>query len=108
MIRHNDITIDLARGSIEHRGASIFFRKGCYRGQLARRLILGGRFTADELFEFIYGQEEDGGPVYGSKAILVMLNHINMELVKIGLKVYSEPHMPRVNGSRKRHWIGPA
>jgi hypothetical protein len=102
MIRFQDITIDrskrtIARNGVTMRFTPLFFRFACV-------LLLAGPMTKPALFDLLYDDREDGGPLGGLKMIDVLLCQIKPKLAALSLTLCSD-------GERywwhKRYWAAP-
>lgn len=93
MIRFKDWTIDRRTLAIHHGAFYYVFngkqgneRRYIRRGTSARfltteHLILsGGRATRRSIFDCIYSDDIDGGPLQGTKQVDVMLNHMEKDV----------------------------
>jgi hypothetical protein len=99
MIRFRGIRIDRYRCSIAHGGAEILFSGAPqyrYRGlpslrfRLACVLLLAGPKTKFELFDMIYGDDHDGGPLEYTRVIDVMICQLKKQFTAIGIDVRSD------------------
>ena len=92
MIRFNDWTIDRSTLTVTHGAYRYHFngKKGNERkyipsGMSGRflvieHLLLANRPTRDSLFEYIYGNNLEGGPEVGTKQIDVMVHMMKLEV----------------------------
>jgi hypothetical protein len=93
MIRFRGIRIDRYRCSIAHGGAEILFsgfHKPSRRFDLACILLLAGPKTKFELFDMIYGDDPDGGPLEYTRVIDVMICQLKKQFTAIGIDVRSD------------------
>lgn len=72
MIRFDGVEIDRANKIVRHAGKEMRFRRQ-ESWKLVCALLLSNGLTAEELFEHIYGDREDGGPIRHYKQIQKML-----------------------------------
>ena len=97
MIRWRDIIIDRPRRMIYRNGVVIEFPPAQF--QLACALILAGPMTKGALFDLLYDDREDGGPV--GNIIAVLFCQIRPKLARLDLKLCAD-------GERywwhKRYW----
>jgi DNA-binding response OmpR family regulator len=102
MIRWQGITIDRRRRAITHNGDSIYLSPHFFR--LACALLLAGPMTKPNLFDLVYDEVEDGGPLSGVKIIDVMVCQIKPKLGAVGLKMCTDGER---NWWNKRYWAEP-
>lgn len=119
MLRLNDIVIDPVNRSISHNGKTVYFsphgkkRLGGrnLKFDLACRLIIGPPAGSSELFDDLYGDYPDGGPMEGAKVIVVMLQRLIKDLENIDIVLVKELRgLPRTacqNGSNKTYKFMP-
>lgn len=112
MLHKNGIRINPVLKSVSHRGNTVVFeqRRGrSIRFDAACRLILGEPATLKELFETLFDDAEDGGPIGGIAAAGVIAAHLKKRLAKIDLKVHTNLHAggTTFDTCYVRKWIGP-
>jgi hypothetical protein len=101
MIRHNGITIDRKWQRVEHRGKARRF--GACKFRLLCAMLLAGPKNADELFEIVYGDDPDGGPLTGRDIIDQHIHGLKEQISDIGLELHSSRHHARL-----RYWLAPS
>lgn len=91
VIRYNGITIDREKRTISHgeqsytflgkrRGSDVSFPMLCH-------MVLGPGLSVHEMFDLIYREDPDGGPIEGPHMLLVTLNQMEKKcLKKLGLE----------------------
>jgi hypothetical protein len=95
MIRHNGITLDRKNQTIYHRGRKRVlhqinpggFRPVAYK--LWEALILGPLDRAT-LFDRMYGEREDGGPLDGIKIVDIRISQWKYAFKLLGLQIVRE------------------
>jgi hypothetical protein len=87
MIRFRGIRIDRYRCSIAHGGAEILFSRHTRKFDLACALLLAGPKTKAELFDLIYGNSPDGGPLGHVRTIDVMICMLKKQFTAIGINL---------------------
>ena len=100
MIRWRGITIDRSKRTIARDGNAIHLSG--LRFRLASALLLGGPMSKEILFDLLYDDREDGGPLGGIALISVLLSQNKFRLARIGLEL----HTDGPNG-RRRYWAEP-
>jgi hypothetical protein len=89
LIRWRDVVVDRSRRMIGHRGEFVRFAgRGAFR--FVETLVLAEPRTRAELFEIVYRDAEDGGPLEGVKLIDLMLHNYRPRLARIGLCIRKE------------------
>ena len=100
MIRFQGIAIDRPKRTIAHDGNAIHLSG--LRFRLASALLLGGPMSKETLFDLLYDDREDGGPLGGRELISVLLSQIKSRLARIGLELHADgPYRCR------RYWAEP-
>lgn len=98
MIRFDGITINRhpRRRYIAHGGAEIHFapRRYAFKFKLACALLLAGPKTKRELFDLLYRDDPDGGPL-DPKIIDVMIFHLKPRFASIGIEIRCEGAYPK-------------
>lgn len=95
MITHNGITIDRGRQVISHNGLTRRFTTTCRAGQrpvmfrIWEALIMG-KPDRDQLFDAIYGECPEGGPIAGPWIFHIRLHQWKPEFSKINLRLHKE------------------
>lgn len=102
MIRHNEIEIDNERRTIKHRGALVRFNQN-RSFSLLKHLILSGHKNIDELFDLVYNEPEDGGPLSGTNGISVLLTQNKKYYEQLDLVLSKE----RGAHAATRYWLEP-
>lgn len=107
MIRNGNIAIDRKSHTIWHgplhrtwRGLDHPTNKKFVTFQLIEHMLLSLGATPTELFDRCYGDDADGGPEMGLKQISVFLNHLEVDLRALNLKL----HKCKVAGEM-RYWV---
>ena len=102
MIRWQGVTIDRSKRTIAHDGDAIHLSG--LRFQLACALLLGGPMCREALFDLLYDDDDEGGPLSGLNIIDVLFCQIKPKLASLGLKLCAD-------GERywwhKRYWAEP-
>lgn len=95
-IWHNGIEIDSRNKLIRHRGVALQFdnwrpnaKKRSVRFLLIKHLILGFHDTV-ELFDLLYGDQEDGGPVAGPQCIVILFHYARKDIDKLRLRLVKQ------------------
>ena len=100
MIRWQGIAIDRSKRMIAHDGDAIHLSG--LRFRLASALLLGGPMSKETLFDLLYDDREDGGPLGGRELISVLLSQIKSRLARIGLELHADgPY------GRRLYWAEP-
>src|SRR5215470_702696 len=97
MIRHNGIRIDRKNRVISHRGAIVLPRK---QFSVACHLILAGPITRLELFDMLYRDDPEGGPLNDLNTASVWMTYLRPRLGLIGLEIVADG-----TGYPKKHSI---
>ena len=100
MIHFQGIAIDRLKRTIAHDGNAIHLSG--LRFRLVSALLLGGPISKETLFDLLYDDREDGGPLSGRELISVLLSQIKSRLARIGLELHAD-------GSYhcRRYWAEP-
>lgn len=109
ILKRNGIAVDLASRTITFNGAIMRFdtgRKVNTRFNIVARLVLGPPATYNEILNEIFEGDVEGGPLGGTKYIMVVMHQLDKGLRLVGLKVHRE-HSCRDNGWRQI-WIAAA
>jgi hypothetical protein len=105
MIRFQDITIDRLKRTIVRNGDYIQFSPVRFR--FACALLLGGPMTKPALFDLLYDDREDGGPLGGTQLIAIRLSQIKTPLACLGIVVCADGKYGERCGWHKRYWAAP-
>lgn len=77
VIRYDRIELDRENRTVTHRGQTHRFNKGNnVQFKLFCHLLLGAGLSLEMLFQMIYGDDPDGGPMEGPHYFLIALNHM--------------------------------
>lgn len=86
VIRYNGITIDREKRTVSHNKKSYTFscvrrRKVDVTFRLLLHLVCGPGLSVTELFNLIYADDPDGGPLEGPHILLVNLNQLEKRVL---------------------------
>ncbi len=98
MIRFNDIEIDRKTKSISRNGVRVFWGDQCAPSRtcgvsfrIAQHLLLSGGMSLGEMFDRVYEDHDEGGPLTGPKQVAVMMcQSVGPRLQGMGLEIRSE------------------
>lgn len=102
MIRWRDLTLDRKRCSLAGAGTVVRLTRREY--QIVEALICGAPKTTAELFDLIYRDDENGGPLSGVAVIGVYLCNVRRKLSPLGLVL---GRSRETFCGRKRYWLEP-
>lgn len=108
-LQRNGIIINPAARTVTYKTKTITF--GQWNGHNRKfdvfcRLSLGEPATYQELFDDLFGDDPEGGPLEGTKYMMVVLCQLQRKVIDpLGLTVYRE-HCCRDRGYRQV-WIAP-
>jgi len=101
VIRHNNVIIDRQARTIQigskirrfvHRNSHSHGTAGAYFFKTVCYLVLNGRTRRDQLFDFIFADDEGGGPISGVNVLDVQLHNWKPKLFEVGLCIVKEKH----------------
>lgn len=107
MIRFGNITIDRRTHTITHGALSrkwqMSHRDDRTNGvgfAIMTHLLLGGGMNREQIFEATYGEQADGGPLYGLEIVRIVIANLEPEIEKLGLALRTSRH-----NSRTLYWV---
>lgn len=108
MIRFDNVTIDSRYGgSVTHAGVTKNWRDPVRKDRerrvsfrLVQHLLLAGGKTTRELFDMIYSDCPDGGPLHGHEIIQVVMCRLGPDLEALKLRLRSAK-----DSGLTRYWL---
>jgi hypothetical protein len=91
VMRYNGIEIDRTTRTVRHRERICYF--GTSRRnrswEMLEALVMGGGVSNAQLFWFVYGDDPEGGPLYGPKIFDVQMSRLKSVFNKLDLDLRS-------------------
>jgi hypothetical protein len=87
MVRYNGIEIDMRNRIISHAGIK-YFTVGRQRFKVMCALVLAGPISMLSIFELLYSEDLDGGPIQGVKQIAAFVNQLQPACKALQLEIH--------------------